>query len=84
MVHDVRQALRQLSRTPWLSAVIVVSLAVGIGANAAVYSAVEALLLRAPVGVGAARLVDIYTSQTNGARSAAFRFGISMPSGMAA
>ncbi|PYR92692.1 MAG: hypothetical protein DMF84_12190 [Acidobacteria bacterium] len=68
MLHDCRQALRNLSRTPWLAAVIVVSLAVGTGANAAVYSAVDALLFRAPAGVtGPAALVDIYTSQTNGA-----------------
>ncbi len=67
MLHDLRQALRQLLRTPWLSAVIVVSLAIGIGANAAVYSAVDALLLQAPAGVKASRLVDIYTSATNGA-----------------
>jgi putative ABC transport system permease protein len=68
MLHDLRQALRNLSRTPWLAGVIVVSLAVGTGANAAVYSAVDALLFRAPAGVTeSARLVDIYTSQTNGA-----------------
>src|SRR4051812_36264777 len=68
MLHDVRQALRNVSRTPWLAGVIVVSLALGTGANAAVYSAVDALLFSPPDGVAeAARLVDIYTSQTNGA-----------------
>jgi putative ABC transport system permease protein len=68
MLHDLRQALRNLSRTPWLAGVIVLSVALGTGANAAVYSAVDALLFRAPAGVTEpARLVDIYTSQTNGA-----------------
>jgi hypothetical protein len=68
MLHDVRQAVRNLSRTPRLAGVIVVSLAVGTGANAAVYSAVDALLFRAPPGVTEpAALVEIYTSQTNGA-----------------
>jgi putative ABC transport system permease protein len=68
MLHDLRQALRNLSRTPWLAGVIVLSVAVGTGANAAVYSAMDALLFRAPAGViEPAGLVDIYTSQTNGA-----------------
>lgn len=63
----LRQSIRQIAGTPWLTAVIVTSLALGTGANAAVYSAVDALLFRAPPGVdGAGRLVDIYTSQLNG------------------
>src|SRR2546427_1152574 len=66
-MHDLRQAIRHVASTPWLTAVIVVSLALGTGANAAVYSAVDALLFRAPPGVaGPARLVDVCTSQLNG------------------
>ena len=68
ILYDLRQAIRNLSRTPWLAAVIVLSLALGTGANAAVYSAVDALLFRAPAGVAdPATLVDIHTSQINGA-----------------
>ena len=68
MLQDLRQALRSLSRTPWLAAGIVASLALGSGATAAVYSAVDALLFRAPAGIDdPASLVDIYTSQMNGA-----------------
>lgn len=67
MIHDLRQALRHFAGAPWLAAVIVVSLGVGLGANAAVYSAIDALLFRPPAGViDAGRLVDIYTSQING------------------
>src|SRR5258706_15937938 len=67
MLHDLRHALRHVASAPWLTAVIVVSLALGTGANAAVYSAVDALLFRAPPGVvDAARLVDLHTSQLNG------------------
>jgi putative ABC transport system permease protein len=63
----LRSAVRHIASAPWLTAVIVVSMALGTGANAAVYSAVDALLFRAPPGVvGAARLVDLYTSQMNG------------------
>jgi hypothetical protein len=63
----LRSAVRHIASAPWLTAVIVASMALGTGANAAVYSAVDALLFRAPPGVvGATRLVDLYTSQLNG------------------
>jgi hypothetical protein len=63
----LRSAVRHIASAPWLTAVIVASMALGTGAGAAVYSAVDALLFRAPPGVvGAARLVDLYTSQLNG------------------
>src|SRR5260221_13954504 len=66
-MRDLRQAIRHIATAPWLTAVIVVSLALGTGANAAVYSAVDALLFRAPPGVaGSAQLADVYTSQLNG------------------
>lgn len=57
---DLRQALRFLLRRPLFSLVAVLSLAIGIGANAAIFTAVDALLLRAPGGVtGADRLVEL-------------------------
>jgi putative ABC transport system permease protein len=66
-VHDLRAALKSLSGAKRLAAVIVVSLALGTGANAAVYSALDALLFRPPPGVSdPATLADIYTSQVNG------------------
>ena len=46
-VHtDIRYAVRTLAKTPALTAVIVVSLAIGVGANTAIFSVVNALLLR--------------------------------------
>lgn len=44
--RDVRLALRTLWRAPAFSAVVVLTLALGIGANAAVYGLVSAVLLR--------------------------------------
>ncbi|MFN8093184.1 MAG: permease prefix domain 1-containing protein [Vicinamibacteria bacterium] len=47
---DVRYALRGIARHPSLAAVVVVSLALGIGANTAIFSVLDAVLLaRLPV-----------------------------------
>src|SRR5262249_60256237 len=46
MTQDLRFALRQLRRTPGFAAVAVVTFAVGIGANTAVFSVMNAVVLR--------------------------------------
>lgn len=45
-LYDLRLGLRQLFRYPVASAVCILTLALGIGANAAIFSVVEAVLLR--------------------------------------
>jgi predicted permease len=45
-LQDLRYAVRMLRRNLMLTAVIVVSLGIGIGANSAIFSVVDALLLR--------------------------------------
>jgi hypothetical protein len=45
LVQDVRFALRTFARTPGLTAIAVTTLAIGIGANTALFSAVDTLLL---------------------------------------
>lgn len=46
LLRDFRYGLRQLRKTPTVTAVIVASLALGIGANSAIFNLVDAALLR--------------------------------------
>ena len=63
ILQDVRYAFRGLGKAPGFTAVALVTLATAIGANATVFSFVNALLLSPPAGVrDPGALVAIYTS----------------------
>lgn len=57
--QDMRYAMRQMQKSPGFAAVVIVTLALGIGANASVFSVLNAVLLRPLDFPNAHRLVDI-------------------------
>lgn len=76
---DVRYAWRRLLATPAFTIFSILTLALGIGATTAVYSAVYTAALRPPPLVDADRVVNLYHSDPRSGGASIFRFALSPP-----
>ncbi|MCU1384520.1 MAG: Multidrug transporter substrate-binding protein [Acidobacteria bacterium] len=73
LLNDLKFALRSLTRAKGLSATVVLTLALGIGANASIFSVVRGVLLRPLVNRDESRLIYIRQSANGiGTENAAF------------
>jgi putative ABC transport system permease protein len=73
LFSDLRFALRSLARAKGLSLTVILTLALGIGANASIFSVVRGVLLRPLVNRDESRLIYIQQSAPgNGVENAAF------------
>jgi hypothetical protein len=73
MLQEIRFALRMIGRSPGFAAIAALSLALGIGANAAIFSLADALLLR-PLPVTDSGSVVMVSLDTPGSPGGGFSY----------
>src|SRR5262249_43085563 len=65
MMQDFRFAIRQLLKTPGFTLVAVLTLALAIGVNSAIFALINGVLLKPVVPVRPAEVVNVFTARQN-------------------
>ncbi len=68
MIQDFRFAFRQLSKSPGFTAIAVLTLALAIGVNSAIFALINGVVLRPMVQLRAAEVVNVFTARQNANR----------------
>ena len=67
MIQDFKFAFRQLIKTPGFTAIAVLTLAIAIGVNSAVFALVNGVILRPVVPLRPAEVVNVFTARQGAA-----------------
>src|SRR5215469_12137099 len=65
MVQDFRFAFRQLLKAPGFTAVAVLTLALAIGVNSAIFALINGVVLRSPIPLRPNEIVNVFTARHN-------------------
>ncbi|MBN2593074.1 MAG: hypothetical protein JXA81_06175, partial [Sedimentisphaerales bacterium] len=69
LVNDIKYGIRQLIKSPGFTVVAVLALALGIGANTAVFSMINSVLIKPLHYPDSERLVRVFETFPNGRRN---------------